>query len=340
MSTLSRTMFNFAIYHKGCLDGFAGFFVAHNSGRLTPDVIVYPDVPSARTAPPDIKGKDVIIIDVAYKKPILEEIIKLANSVVFIDHHVSITDDVKDLKEKYDKISTDKLKIVYDDKRSGATLAWKYFNSRQTAPLFLKYVEDQDTGKWEFENTKPFILALKANYHLSTETKSLNKWFRLLNKENVQGMIEEGKAMEKYLHHLVNINLPRHSMHRFPSKKLLDLMKEGDSDTLPEVGSYKVAVFVGFHCPSVTDLALAAFERIDCDFVMMWVYNLDRKEYVISMRSKDIDVSNIAKAMGGGGHKLAAAFSFSKKQIDIDDIFEGGPLLRNLKPADGDTEAE
>jgi nanoRNase/pAp phosphatase (c-di-AMP/oligoRNAs hydrolase) len=339
MSSRSKT-FNYAIYHRGCLDGFSGFFVAHISGKLTSDVVIYPDVPSTRMVPPDIDGKDVIIIDVAYKKEILEEIIKYAKSVVFIDHHVSIAEDVQILKEKYDKISADRLKIVYDDKRSGATLAWKYFNSRQTAPLFLKYVEDQDTGRWEHENTKPFVLALKANYHLSTEGKSLNKWFRLLNKENVLSMVEEGRTMQKYLIHLININLPRHSMHRFPSKKLYDSVKKEHPDAFPGVGKYKVAVFVGFNCPSVTDLAVKALERIDCDFVIMWVYNLDKKEYVFSMRSREADVSKIAKSMGGGGHKLAAAFSFPKKRFEIDEMFEGSPLPRGLKPADSDPEAE
>jgi nanoRNase/pAp phosphatase (c-di-AMP/oligoRNAs hydrolase) len=336
----SRNKFNYIIYHKGCLDGFSGFFVAHNSGRLTQDVEIYPDVPSARMVPPNIDGKDIIIIDVAYKKDILEQIIKHSKSVVFIDHHVSIAEDVQLLKDKYDKVSTDKIIIVYDDKRSGATLAWKYFNSRQIAPLFLKYVEDQDTGKWEHENTKPFILALKANYHLSTEAKSINKWFRLLNKDNVMAMVEEGKIMQKYLIHLININLPRHSMHRFPSKKLFDRVKNEYPDAFPGVGAYKVAVFVGFNCPSVTDLSIGALERIDCDFVIMWVYNIDKKEYVFSMRSREVDVSKIAKSMGGGGHKLAAAFSFSKKLFEIDEMFEGSPLPRGLKPSDSDPGAE
>ena len=66
-------IFNYAIYHRGCLDGFSGFFVAHMSGRLAKDVVIYPDVPSAKMVPPDIEGKDVIIIDVAYKREILEE---------------------------------------------------------------------------------------------------------------------------------------------------------------------------------------------------------------------------------------------------------------------------
>ena len=332
--------FNYAIYHRGCLDGFSGFFVAHISGRLTLDVTIYPDVPSARMVPPGIEGKDVIIIDVAYKKDLLEKIIKLAKSVVFIDHHVSIAEDVAALKEKYGRDDEDRIKIVYDERRSGATLSWKYFNSRQTAPLFLKYVEDQDTGRWEHENTKPFVLALKANYHLSTEAKSLNKWFRLLNKENVLAMVEEGQYMHKYLIHLVNINLPRHTMHRFPSQKLYNSLKSENPDLFPGIGKYKVALFIGFNCPSVTDLAVAALDRIDCDFIMMWVYSLDKKEYVISMRSREVDVSEIAKAMGGGGHRLAAAFSFPKKRFEIDDIFEGSPLPRGLRPPDSDPEAE
>ena len=327
----SKKMFNYIIFHRGCLDGFSGFFVAHNSGRLSKDVIIHEDIPSTKRIPPDVKGKDVIIIDVAYKKEVLEEIIKLANSVVFIDHHVSIAEDVAILKDKYDKVSTDKIQIVYDEKRSGATLAWKYFNSRQVAPLYLKYIEDNDTGKWEHENTKPFILALKANYHLSTESKSLNKWFRLLNKENVLNMIEEGNTMKKYMDHLVNINVPRHSMHRFPSKKLYNEVKKNYPDLYNGPGQYKIALFIGFNCPSVSSLAVEALERIDCDFVIMWVYNLDRKEYVFSMRSREVDVSKISKSMGGGGHKLAAAFSFPKHKYDIDEMFEGNALPRSMK---------
>lgn len=333
---MSDKKFNYIIYHRSCLDGFSGFFVAYTSGRLTKDVIIYPDVPSAKMVPPDIDGKDVIIIDVAYRKEVLEEIIKHANSVVFIDHHVSIADDVQKLKEKYQDASPDKIKIVYDEERSGATLAWKFFNSRQTAPLFLKYVEDQDTGRWEHENTKPFVLAVKANYHLSPEDKSINKWFRLMNKENVLELVEEGQIMLKYSKQLVSTNVPRHTMHRFPSTKLYNHLNGKDEENpFDKVAQYKIALFCGFNCPSVTDLAVGAFERIDCDFMIAWVYNLDRQEYVFSMRSKEVDISNIAKSMGGGGHKLAAAMSFYKKDFDIDDMFEGNALPRNIKPSPG-----
>jgi len=321
----SKQNYNYIIYHKACLDGFSGFFVAYTSGRLTKDVYIHEDVPSTTKIPPGIDGKDVLIIDVAYRKEVLEEIFKSARSVVFIDHHISIKNDVEELHKKYNKKSN--ITIIYNDDRCGATLTWIYLFGRQEIPLFLKYVEDQDTGKWLYPKTRSFIFALKCYYHLSTESKSLNKWFRLLNKENVVKLIKKGRYMKTYNDHIVNINLPRHTLERFPSKKIYELNR----GTFTKPGQYKVAVYCGHNCPSVTELGVAAMEKINCDFCIMWVYNLDSKKYVLSMRSKEVDISEIAKIFGGGGHRLAAACTFLSSQYKIDDIFEGGSLPRAFK---------
>jgi nanoRNase/pAp phosphatase (c-di-AMP/oligoRNAs hydrolase) len=323
--------YNYVIFHKGCLDGFSGYFVAHNTGKIDKNATVWQDVPSATRVPKGIEGKDVLIIDVAYKKEVLEEIFRLASSVVFIDHHVSIKEDVEELYEKYkDKTN---IKIKYDERHSGATLTWKFFHKREQAPLFLKYIEDQDTGKWEYENTKPFIYALHANYHLSIESKSLNKWARLLNKQYVLEMIEQGKYMQMYNEHLVNINLPRHSLHSFPSKDVLDHL-DGALDM--EIGQYTVAVYNGFNCPSVTDLAKEALKRMEnVDFCLFWIYNIPREMYIVSLRSRDTDITPITKAFGGGGHTYAGAFSFSKTDIDISDLFH-----KTLRRTFNDTQSD
>jgi uncharacterized protein len=320
-----RSNFNYIIYHRGCLDGFAGFLVAYTSGRLNKDAEIYSDVPSTTNVPPNIDGKDIIIIDVAYKKDVMEIIFKYAKSVVFIDHHISIRDDVFELYKKYNK--KDNIKIIYDDTKSGCTLAWKYFFGRQETALFLKYIEDQDIGRWLYPQTKPFIFALKAYYHLSTEKKSINKWFRLMNKEIVLKLIKKGKYMEKYNNHLVKVNLPRHTLERFPSEKVYNL----DPSLFNKPGQYIVAVYSGLNCPSVTDLSNMALEKLSIDFCIMWVYNLDTKKYVMSMRSKETDVSQICKIFGGGGHKLAAACSFNSSEFIIDDMFFGSSLPRTIK---------
>lgn len=319
-------IYNYIIFHRGCIDGFSGFFVAKYSGKLTNDVIIYPDVPFSKRVPPNIDGKDVLIIDVAYGKEILEGVIKYAKSVVFIDHHVSIKDDVKYLFQKYkDKKN---FTIVYDNEMSGGTLAWKFFQPRQKIPLFLKYIEDQDTGRWLYPNTKPFIYALKTFYHLSVEGKSLNKWFRLLNKNEVQKMIDIGETIKKFSDHLIGVELPKHSIQRFPSKKIYDMSKEKGSDIFKPDVFYKVVVYNG---SKNTELANMALDKYDCHFVIMWSLNLEKKQYVLSLRSREVDVGSISKLFGGGGHKLAASFSFSMNDYRIEEMFEGKSISRKLQ---------
>jgi oligoribonuclease NrnB/cAMP/cGMP phosphodiesterase (DHH superfamily) len=318
--------YNYIIFHRGCIDGFSAFFVANYSGKLTKDVIIHPDVPFTKKIPNNIENKDILILDVAYNKNVLEEIIKVAKSVVFIDHHVSIKDDVKILYQKYkDKKN---ITIIYDNELCGATLTWKFLQPRQKIPLFLKYVEDQDTGRWLYPNTKPFIYALKTFYYLSTEGKSLNKWFRLLNKNEVERLIEIGQTIKKFNDHLIGVELPKHSIQRFPSKKIYDIsIEKGFKIFKPDV-FYKVVVYNG---SKNTELANRALDELDCHFVIMWSLNLEKKQYVISLRSREVDVGSISKLFGGGGHKLASSFSFPMNNFRIEELFEGASIPRKLK---------
>jgi hypothetical protein len=148
-----------------------------------------------------------------------------------------------------------------------------------------------------------------------------------MNKENVAKLIKRGRYMKKYNDHIVNINIPKHTMESFPSKKVYDM----NPNIFKNPGQYKVAVYCGHNCPSVTELGVGAMEKIDCDFCIMWVYNLDSKKYVLSMRSKEVDIGEICKIFGGGGHKLAAACSFYSSHLKIDDIFDGPSMPRAIK---------
>ena len=316
--------FNYIIFHGGCLDGYSGFSIAYMSGRLTPDVKIYEDQPSTNNVPPDIDGKDIIIIDVAYKKNILEIIFKYAKSVVFIDHHVSISEDVNELYKKYNTAMN--IQIVYDSTRCGATLAWSFFNGdKKPLPLYLKYIEDQDTGTWMHEKTKPFIYAVRVYFNLSTDPKNIEKWKKLMDRTYVAEIVKKGEYMKLYNDLIVNINIPKHTLQRFPSKKIYDM----NPNIFKKPGQYTVAVYCGHHCPSVTELGTGALEKMpNIDFCIMWVYNIDSKKYILSMRSRKVDISEICKIFGGGGHKLAAACSFNANLMKIDDVFEGGSLPR------------
>lgn len=308
--------FDYIIFHKGCLDGYAGFFIANMSGTLTHDVFVYQDVPSATKVPPNIDNKNILIIDVAYKKEILEQIFNHALSVVYIDHHVSIHDDAVNLAQQ-----TRNVTIIYDVKRSGCTLTWSYFNDTK-APLFLRLIEDNDIGKWKYQATKPFIFAMRSYYKLDIET--VHKWERLLNKKNVKKLIKRGKIIQRFNDHLIDVNLSKHTRIKFPSKYVYNI----DQTVFKKVGQYVAVVYNGVACPSITDLAMEALKKLDCDLFIAWTYNIDRNDYVLSFRSTYVDVAKIAALFGGGGHKLAAACSINAKTHNINDLFEGSALPR------------
>jgi nanoRNase/pAp phosphatase (c-di-AMP/oligoRNAs hydrolase) len=61
----------------------------------------------------------------------------------------------------------------------------------------------------------------------------------------------------------------------------------------------------------------------DCDFAMIWYWDHEAKHTKVSLRAfhDTVDVSEIAKRFGGGGHKKAAGFQLP---IDrhVEDIFD------------------
>mgnify|MGYP000411486185 CR=1 FL=1 len=312
--------YDYIIFHKNCFDGYTSFIILNKTKKIHKNAIILPDVPSAKTCPDDIENKNVIIMDVAYKYDVLKQICNVAKSVVFIDHHITIYDDVKKIKNELN----DKIEIIYDEHECGSSLTWKYFNGDDELPLFVKYVKDNDIGLWKLENTHDFISALQVNFKTNLKKSTLQKWNSLFKTSNVDKLIKKGKLYSEYVNYLSTENSKRYSMEAFPSEKVYSDL----SQYFNKPGEFKVAVFCGSGCPSTTLLGLKMLETIKCDFVIMWNFNLDRKEYVMAFRSKSVDVGKIASAFGGGGHKLASACSFHSSKYNISDLFFNVSLPR------------
>lgn len=301
--------FNYIIYHDNCFDGYTGFYLFIKTNLWESKPIVYPDIPHANKVPPGIENKNVIIIDVAYKPYIIQEISKLSKKMLFIDHHITLVEDVKKIILKPND------KIFYDNKYSGCLLVWKYFFGNKLPPKFVEYVNDNDIGKWSIKETLPFMAALEIHFKMIPDFNNLKKWDKLLEEKNLDKLIKKGYNYEIYKNYLLEKYSNKYKIFQFPSKKVLEVNKN-----FTILGQFKVAVING-GCPSVSLLGKKIAEESDCDFVLIWNYQIDKKKYVISLRSKKTDVGLIAKYFGGGGHTLASAFSINKNQFDIDDLF-------------------
>jgi len=304
-------LYDYVVYHKNCVDGFCGLFLLTLTNKIDGNAIIYADVPSADVAPPDIDGKNVIIIDVAYNKKVVSEYIKKTRKITYIDHHISTREDITSLKfRKQDE-------IIYDVDKCGSSLTWKYFFKDKKLPQFIKYIEDNDTGKWILKDTTYFMGGLNVNYPLVYNSENITRWKKLFNDNEVTNLIKKGKTYSEYQNYLLKHNVGRHHVTYFPSKIVYNSYKQ----FFRKIGQYKVVVFNGHGCPSSNLISNKIFEQIDCDFIIFWIYNFSKKIYLLQFRSHSVDVSKIAKMFGGGGHTLAAACSIDRDKYDIYDLF-------------------
>ena len=315
-------MYNYIIYHKNCIDGFSGFFLFKRLKLSSKDAIIYPDVPSAKNIPPMISNKNVIIIDVAYSMDILEKIFALAKNVLFIDHHITTLDYVNVLAKKYNQ------KVYFNEKYSAAGLVWKYFYPKQKMPRFVRYIQDNDIGAWKLKYTKEFINAIQVHYKLDPSQKNIHDWENLFDSYETKKLIKLGIHYQKYKNYLLDQNIKRYSLEQFPSERLLN-DNLSLKNLIGEIGKYKVALYNG-GCPTASSLGEQAMNTVDCDFAFIWNLNLEKKDIIVSLRSKEngVDVSKIAECFGGGGHHGASAFSFSINKYNIQDFFLENSLPR------------
>jgi len=302
------------------LDGFSAFFLLHYSNKIEKSALIYPDVPSARRIPTGIDGKNILIVDVAYSYNIIRDIILRAKTVTFMDHHITIHEDMLKLAREFKNLT-----LIYDETKSGATLMWKYLFKSKSPPKFIRFIEDNDIGKWKMENCKQFITALRVKYSTTLTYDNLRKWKKLYDDTKIKELINLGKTYDDYKNFLAEDNGRKFTMVRFPSDKFYD--KYSQAFTKP--GQYKIAVYCGSPCPTSQDILDYIKQNYSCDFVIFWVLNLEKREYVLSFRSWNIDVGSIASILNGGGHKLAASGTIKLKDFSIDEIFYGNPLPRN-----------
>lgn len=79
------------IYHGNCADGFTSAWAVYKA--LGNDAEYFPGIYSE--PPPDVTGRDVIMVDFSYKRPVLEKMGESANSILILDHHKTALEDLE-----------------------------------------------------------------------------------------------------------------------------------------------------------------------------------------------------------------------------------------------------
>lgn len=277
------------IYHGNCADGFGAAwavwkFFGDGNVDLHPGVYQEP--------PPDVTGRNVVMVDFSYKRPILDAMDEEAKSILILDHHKTAAEDLAgfpepptDINEPAGWLPKSGIYATFDMDRSGAGIAWDHFHGTER-PALIDHIEDRDLWRFKLPGTRE-IQAAVFSYPYDFEI-----WDRLMFGQAGGGLLEdlrrEGEAIERK--HFKDI------------AELLAVTKRRMT-----IGGYTVWVAnLPYTLTSDAGHALCEAESAGPFGVCYWDTPEGR---VFSLRSVgDFDVAEIAKQYGGGGHRNAAGF--------------------------------
>jgi uncharacterized protein len=274
------------IFHSNCQDGFgAAWAVRRALGK--DNVEFFPGV--YQDDPPDVTGRDVIMVDFSYKRPVLDEMARVARSIQIFDHHKSAAEDLADLPLpgfNYPAVGVmAKMTAIFDMNRSGAGLAWDCFHPGLMRPTLINHIEDRDLWRFKLPKTRE-IAAVLFSYPYDFAL-----WDSLMSEDMLPNLIIEGEAIERK-HHQDIVNL------------------------LPVVQRRMVigGIDMPVACLPLTLTSDAGHKMAaEADGVAACYWDTPDGR-VFSLRSTDDgpDVSAIAKRYGGGGHARAAGFRIAR----------------------------
>lgn len=267
------------IYHGGCDDGFGAAFVVNLFFRGEVDFHygIY------QQDPPDVTGRDVILVDFSYKRPVLEHIWNTADSVLILDHHKTAAEDLGDLpsagKDYEEWIeSGEPIGVVFDLERSGATIAWDFFFRSKRRPWLLEYIEDRDLWRKYLPHNDQIIMALRSY------PQDFATWDSIM-KAGPDTLLAEGRAIHRYY------------------RTIIDALKR--NAVRGEIGGVEVPVVnAPYHFASELAGELAEGEP----FAACYWNHAHGTTYSLRSHEDGMDVSQIAALYGGGGHRGAAGF--------------------------------
>ncbi len=285
------------IYHGNCWDGFCAAWLFHK---------VYPDaefVPAQYGQdPPDCTGKRVFIVDFSYKRELMRRIMSQAAFVCVLDHHKTAKAELDGLVNEFlqrpdlihNPIGSELPVIWFNMEMSGGRLAWeylfgrdyrvKYSNPDDLRSWLVNYTEDRDLWRHILPNSREVNAALRS-YPLDFA------WWDDLDARGLIGnsppcsLVSEGAAILRSERQVID-NHVRHAREI-----------EMDGHKVLAVNATVLFSEIAGELAAGRPFGAAYFDRGN-----------GKRQW--SLRSSDagVDVSEIAKRHGGGGHRNAAGF--------------------------------
>lgn len=279
------------IYHANCLDGFGAAWAVYKAFK--PEYLEFFEGKYGEPIPSKelVEGRDVVLVDFSYKAHELMQLALYARSVLVLDHHEGAQKELECFPVAADcwaqhitKLSTNNSytpQVLFDMERSGAGITWDFFHPTKPRPPIINHIEDRDLWKFDLPYTKEINSAI-ASYEFS-----MNAWDIIVSMP-IDSLIIEGTGIER--------------------------KKQKDIATLLSLCSRREKI-AGYNVPIANIPHIYASEAghalSDGEPFAATYYDTDQGRTFSLRSSKEggLNVQEIAKQFGGGGHKHASGFS-------------------------------
>lgn len=266
------------IYHgPTCPDGFGAAFAAW---LVLGDAATYLPTDYG-TAPPDVTGRDVFILDFCYGPQELEAMAQKARSITVLDHHATARD-------KLQCFCCKGVKLTLNMDKSGARLAWDFFHPGKPVPHMIACLEDRDLWRWQVPESLPYLR------HLDTRGFDFKAWAQVLAMESdpakVEAFVERGFSMQDHYDYLVAEIAAGAFEVDFLGNKVLAV-------TCPSLFTSEVGNLLAQRSPSGIGMCFSVRVKQGQPALAH-----------VSLRSVGADVRALCERFGGGGHLCASAF--------------------------------
>lgn len=336
MSQAKVTVF----YHNPCMDGlvaawavhqyyYANYLEAilehHNEAHTDtlPGTVTVPEEPEIEfiaaqydkrdyylcsNYAPYIDDRIVYVVDFSFTPQQFRHLAARAKEIYLFDHHLTMRNEWATILEAKERAPIFK-NVHYAPDQSGALLTWKQlFGQDVPVPILVKHVSDRDLWQFKLPGTREFDAALRL--HLPT-MDATRETLETLTRLTASFARESGKY-DEYLHMGETILAAREQMFvRFISKdaQLIDLNVVLSEKSMPE----RIPVPIMRIQPEfASDVGELLYRQFDSLLSITYWDDLDARVRKYSLRSpegKGLNVAEIARRFGGGGHYHAAGFT-------------------------------
>ena len=201
--------------------------------------------------------------------------------------------------------------VIHDNDQSGALLSWQFFHPGTEVPTFIRHIDDYDRWQFKIEGTKAFNKALWSYAPWSFEQwKDMFLLVGFTGGEGEYNFYESGNAILRA--HDQNVqavvkNAARNCEIPFDEEGALDCVE-------PRLewnnGGYWMVHGLAANCPPHLQSDVGhELANQSGTFGLLWFVDKDNRCRCSLRSNGDYDVSAIAKAFGGGGHRNAAGFT-------------------------------